>query len=310
MGRREFLSGLSAAVASGVAGSSASWAAERTPKNAPLPTIQLGKYTVTRLIAGWNPIGGYSYLGHSVDKEMKAYFTAQRTIDFLRRCEQEGINTHQYSMNANTLEVLRTLRQQGSKMQFLCLDSGREKIKSVIENMQPFAVAHHGGATDSLFRQGKSQVVHDYVKAAHDCGLLAGVSAHNPDCIKQVADEGWEVDFFMTCFYFLTRPKKSGPVEKPPAVVEGPSVGYSFYASDPLTMTQVARQVKQPCLGFKILAAGRLCANQQVVRQAFKFAFTHLKPIDGVIVGMYPQSFDQVRANAQYIREFAAPSPG
>ena len=47
--------------------------------------------------------------------------------------------------------------------------------------------------------------MHDYVKAVHDGGVLAGVSAHNPDCIKRVADEGWEVDFFMTCFYFLTR---------------------------------------------------------------------------------------------------------
>ena len=62
-----------------------------------------------------------------------------------------------------------------------------------------------------------------------------------------------------------------------------------FFASDPTAMTEVARQVKQPCLGFKILAAGRKCDNTQAVQEAFKFAFEHLKPIDGVIVGMYPR---------------------
>ena len=70
-------------------------------------------------------------------------------------------------------------------------------------------------------------------------------------------------------------------------------------------MTQaqfVIRQVKQPCLAFKILGTGRRCASQDMVREAFEFAFQHLKPSDAVIVGMYPRDFDQVRANAAYVR--------
>ena len=68
-------------------------------------------------------------------------------------------------------------------------------------------------------------------------------------------------------------------------------------------MTEVLRQVKQPCLGFKILGAGRLCSSQETVRAAFRFAFDNLKPIDGVVVGMFPWSFDEVGANAQFTRE-------
>jgi len=75
----------------------------------------------------------------------------------------------------------------------------------MVESARPIAMAHHGGVTDRLFAEGKSREVHDFVKQAHDCGVLAGVSAHNPDCIKRIAEEGWEVDFFMACFYFLTR---------------------------------------------------------------------------------------------------------
>jgi hypothetical protein len=72
-------------------------------------------------------------------------------------------------------------------------------------------------------------------------------------------------------------------------------------------MTEVVRQVRQPCLGFKILGAGRLCADQQTVRAAFQFAFEHIKPTDGVIVGMFPWCFDEVSANAQYTRELGKP---
>ena len=302
-GRRQFLCQLSATAASGLILSATARAEDRQEAApSPLPSIQLGKYRVSRLVAGYNPIGGYSYLGHHTDQHMREYYTVERTVEFLQRCEREGINVHQYSPSEKMTEVLRTLRQRGSKMHLICLNAGRAQVKGAVESLQPIAMAHHGGATDSLFSQGKSQEVHDFVKEAHDRGVLAGVSAHNPDCIKRVADEGWEVDFFMTCFYFLTRKMTPEVAAKMPVLTV--EIGYPFFKADPLAMTQVVRQVKQPCFGFKILAAGRMGSSQQAVREAFKFAFQHVKAIDGVIVGMYPRFFDEIRANAQYTREF------
>ena len=87
-------------------------------------------------------------------------------------------------------------------------------------------------------------------------------------------------------------------MEKMPPVVTA-QVGRPFFASDPATMTQVVRQVDQPCLGFKILAAGRKCHDRQSVKEAFKFAFEHLKPTDGVIVGMYPRFTDEIAHNVE-----------
>jgi hypothetical protein len=214
------------------------------------------------------------------------------------------MNTHQFSSPEQMVGVLRTMRERGSQMKFICLHSGEGQsmpAEQVVRDTQPIAIAHHGGVTDRLFREGKSDRVRDFVKRVHDAGVLAGVSAHNPDCIKRVADEGWEVDFFMTCFYYLTRTKEELAKMPPVATLQ---IGYSFFASDPLAMTAVARQVRQPCLGFKILAAGRMCGKRQSVREAFKFAFEHLKPTDGVIVGMYPRYHDQMSENAQYVREF------
>jgi hypothetical protein len=292
-GRRQFLAQVSiAAAASGLALADASLAG---PQPEPMPTLALGKYRVTRLVAGWNPIGGYSYLGPHTDRHMKEYFTVEHTVEFLLGCEREGINTHQFSAAETTAEVLRTARERGSKMQFIGLHSGRSGVREMIAQTQPVAMVHHGGVTDQLFADGKSQEVHDYVKEAHDRGVLAGVSAHNPDCIKRIADEGWEVDLFMTCFYFLTRKNANPP--------ETLHLGYPFYAADPQAMTAVIRQVKPPCLAFKILAAGRMGASQDQVRGAFRFAFQQIKPTDGVIVGMYPRFFDEMHANAQYARE-------
>ena len=179
-------------------------------------------------------------------------------------------------------------------------DQGREGLfDPTIENVDPIALVHHGGVTDRLFAEGKPDVVHDFVKAVKDRGIMAGVSAHNPDVIRKIADEGWGVDFFMTCFYFLTRDMKDP--EKLPVLPVG---HYHFFRDDPEVMTSVIRQVSQPCFGFKILGAGRHCNSEEDVLAAFRYAFEHIKPTDGIIVGMFPWYFDEVGTNAQYTKEY------
>ncbi|MHC4740662.1 MAG: hypothetical protein ACYS8Z_02055 [Planctomycetota bacterium] len=312
IGRREFLSKLStAATGSALALGSTCLAkipaSADSPPSAPLlPTIQLGNHRITRLIAGCNPILGYSYMGPIMDKHMREYFTPDQTIEFLWQCERAGINAHQFSHPDKMVDVFRKLRDRGSKMKLICLLAGgpeKVSIKQVVKDIRPIAIVHHGGVTDRLFREGKSREVHDFVKRVKDAGVLTGVSAHNPDYIKRIADEGWDVDLFMTCFYYLTRTPEE--LEKMPPVVTA-QIGYPFFASDPMTMTKIVRQVDQPCLGFKILAAGRMCTSNQKLETAFKFAFDHIKQTDGVIVGMYPQHSNQIQQNAQYTRKFAA----
>ena len=303
--RREFLRQLSLGIAgSALAGSMTSQAGEAspaTPESAgPLPTIRLGDHEVSRLIVGANPLSGYSYLGSAMDQEMREYFTRERVVEFLTRCEHAGIDTHQFHDTASMAGIIRTLRERGSKMKFICLHSGGG-IEQVIRDTRPIAIVHHGGVTDSLFRQGNSVQVHDFVKRVRDAGVLAGVSAHNPDCVKRIADEDWQLEFFMTCFHNLTRSQEEQARMSP---ADALPKDHGFFASDPAAMTEVARQVKQPCLGFKILAAGRKCDTPQAVQSAFQYAFEHLKPIDGVIVGMYPRHRDQVTENAALARQF------
>jgi hypothetical protein len=267
-----------------------------------LPVIQLGSYKVTRLIAGGNPVGGFGHSVPNMSRHMLEYFTLERTIEFLEKCEREGINTWQFDHMEKPNAALRAVRERGSKLNFICLHAERPKdapIKTVIADMNPIAFVHHGGVTDSLFRTGKAGQVRDFVKKVHDHGVLAGVSSHCPDNIKRMADEGWENDLFMTCFYYVTRPKEEQQKLLGKIVVDEP-----FFESDPVEMTNVIRQVKKTCLAFKIFAAGRLCSSQVSVEKAVKYAFERIKPTDAVIVGMYPRFEDEVRLNCEYVRKY------
>jgi hypothetical protein len=302
--RRHFLAascGAAAALATtGIAERSAA-AQEAAPEAAqtPLPTIQLGEHRVTRLIAGYNPIGGHSHTTRNMARHMLEYFTAERTAEFLLHCESQGINTWQYDHTEKVLEALRIAREKGCGLQLICLHAERAHDASLedVMNQNPIAIVHHGGVTDGRFRSGKAQEVHDFVKKVHDAGALAGVSSHCPDNIKRIADEGWENDLFMTCFYYVTRPAEE--MQKELGKVP---VGEPFFQSDPDDMTAVVRQVEQPCLGYKILAAGRKCWDQASVENSFKYAFARIKPTDAVIVGMFPRYTDEVAENAGYTR--------
>lgn len=107
--RRAFLRRVSAAgIVAGFGGYQAF--AQQEAASETLPTIAIGPYRVTRLVAGWNPIGGYSYLGHHMDQHMREYFTVERTVEFLLNCERAGINTHQFSPSDKMPEVIRRLR--------------------------------------------------------------------------------------------------------------------------------------------------------------------------------------------------------
>jgi hypothetical protein len=313
--RRRFLSQLGTVAAAGAALTAAPGAADtppatgtaQTPAAPPspaLPTIALGKHQVTRLVVGSNPFNGNSYLGPNLDRHMREYYTIDRIVEFLESCEKAGINTHQFSASASdkAAHYIPKLRERGSRLSFFPIDSRIKEIKKVVEQTSPIAMVHHGSATDQAFFDGKLERVHDYVKAVHDQGLLAGISTHCPDCVRQIADAGWGVDFFMTCLYFFSRKTfgKDNAAEPETIDARGP-----FYKGDPAVMTAVVRQTKLPCFAFKILAAGRAGSSQQKVREAFRFAYQNIKPSDGVIVGMFPQYFDELRLNVGYAREFA-----
>ncbi len=264
-----------------------------------LPTVRLGDKQVTRLIAGYNPIGGFSHSTKKLAQHMLDYFTEERTTEFLLHCEEEGITTWQADPTPKVREALHAAWGRGSKIQFICLTSGRHPLKDALD-LKPIAIVHHGGVTDSMFQTGKEQEVHDFVKKVHDAGILAGVSTHNPDHLAKIEEAGWENDLYMTCLYNVSRTPDE--IKK---MVGDAVLGELFLESDPTRMTDRVREVKKPCLAFKILAAGRLCWNAFSIERAFALSYANIKPADAAIVGMYPVFSDEVKEDADLARKYS-----
>lgn len=272
-----------------------------------LPTIRLGDKPVSRLIAGGNPVGGGSHSTTRTGEHMRAFFSAgERTVEFLLHCEEEGINTWQTSYSVRARDNLRKARERGSNLQVFFLGHWRPEetwtYKDVLE-VKPIAMVHHGELTDEFFRDGKQAQIGDTIKRYHDMGLLAGISSHSPQNILRCEEAGYENDFYMGAFYNIRR----SPEEIRRALGDVP-LEELYFKNDPLHMAERLHQIKKPCLGFKILGAGRVCQTRETVEQAFAFALGNLKPKDGIIVGMFPVFHDEVAENAEFTRKYGVTS--
>ena len=152
-----------------------------------------------------------------------------------------------------------------------------------------------------MFRAGEEGKVRDFLKKVHDLGALAGISSHSPENIARCEDANWEQDLYMTCFYNIRRDQ-----DKVKAGLGDLTVDEMYLQQDPGRMTAVVRQVKRPCLGFKILAAGRMCESRRTIQQAFNFAYSNIKKTDAVIVGMFPILTDEIAEDAEIARWFTS----
>ena len=301
--RRGFLK--QATVAAGLAALSQA-EAEQPAKSELLPTIKLGPHAVTRLIIGGNPVYGYSHFNKILSAQMTAWHTPERVQELLKRCEGVGINTWQNSYAERTLEDVQRYRDSGGKMHWLCLgkpdwDRNPDRIDDAAKR-KPIGIAPHGALGERLHRDNKLSVLTDLLKRIRDQGVLVGLSAHNPALIELALEKNWDVDYFMCCLYYLTRPRE----EYQQILGKELPLGEIYLPSDPLRMLKAVRSANKPCLVYKVLAAGRRIGTPAEVRACFATALAGIKPTDAVIVGMFQQFGDQVGENAAIVRDLCA----
>jgi hypothetical protein len=303
--RRDFLH-LAAGLATGAALGTAALAGEEPASATGLPTIKLGPHSVTRLIIGGNPVYGYSHFNKLFSEHQKSWHTPERVVELLQRCEKAGINTWQNSYAERTLQDVERVREAGVKFHWLCLgkpdwDQNPERIDDAVKH-KPIGIAPHGALAERLHRQNKLTALTDLLKRIRDKGVLVGLSGHNPALIELAEERGWDVDYYMCCLYYLTRPRE----EYQKLLGEVLPLGEIYLPSDPPRMFKVIQAVKKPCLAYKILAAGRRIGTPAEVRQCFETALGNIKPTDAVLVGMYQQFGDQVGDNARLVQEICA----
>jgi hypothetical protein len=267
-----------------------------------LPTVDFFGRKVTRLICGGNPFSGYSHVSSDLDREMIEYYSMPNLQAILDECWKQGINTYQSRGDRHQMRMYLEHRMAGGQMQWITQTASEfadiESNIAEIKKYDPIAIYHHGTHTDNSWHSGSIDKVRDIVKAIHDQGLPAGIGTHIPEVIEYIEERGWEVDFYMCCFYNLARQYKSAPATDQDAYAKD-----KFPISDPPRMTTLMRQLNKPCIGFKLMAASRNCDTPADVKNAFQFAFDNIKDTDIVDVGMFQKYKNQVAENTAYVSE-------
>jgi hypothetical protein len=269
--------------------------------------VAIGSHKITRLIIGGNPIYGHSHFNRLYSEHLTDYHTPDRVMQLLRACEAAGINTWQNSYADRTLEDVARARREGIQFQWLCLgkpdwDKFPDRIEHAASH-RPIGIAPHGALAEKLHRQKNTPLLLSLLKRIRSTGVLVGLSAHDPALIQLAERERWDVDYYMCCQYYLTRPRD----EFRKILGEVP-MGEVYLPSDRDRMLDVVRAARKPCLVYKVLAAGRADLTPKGIQEAFQYTLTRIKPTDAMIVGMFQEFGDQVAMNAGMVRDICGKS--
>jgi len=287
-----------------------------------MPEVPFGSHTIPRLIVGSNQQLGAAHNLRDLGMHMAEYFTVEQTLEFVRSCMAQGINTWQANYNEKLREVVLKLREEGEDINLIPIgapqiaDLSNERLLPMLERMEsgwdkmleeykPIGVFLWGMLTDILWREGKIDMARDFLAKVRDAGVQVGVATHIPEVIEYIEEKGWDVDFYMASLYKWMKSREEILEILPEVPVDG-SEGWEFYLPSELPkMCDTIRRTPKMCLAFKLFAAGRTARTPEEVNGVFKFVFGHIKPTDAVVVGMYPRFADQmVKENADLTRKY------
>ncbi len=285
--RRSFITS-TAGLLTSVAAGAAPEPANRVPKT------RFGKVELSRMIVGGNPFLGFSHYNNILNTVMKEWYTQERVIEVMQRCEQFGLNAFNYVHMGRGQDDWEHYVAKGGKMHIVAQASVDDPAE-LVNAVKPMAVWVQGERTDNAYRAGRMDSIRDYCKRLRDLGVsMVGVGSHIPEVLAIVEDQGWDVDFYAGCVYNRRRT----PAELR-ALLGGelPEMSSEVYLQgDPPRMYRFFRSTKKPCVAFKILAAGRV-SNPEA---AFKVAFESVKPIDFICVGLFPRIKDEIKEDVAW----------
>jgi len=280
-------------------------AADSVPPAKPgpaLPLVPFGPHKVSRLIAGANPIYGYSHFNYVFSAEMGEYHSTSRVLSFLRELERAGLSTWQASWSERLETDWLKYKNEGGKLQLLLLsrptfNDEPEMLKRAIK-LKPLGICQHGGTTNRYWDMGQLDRSLDYLKRIRDLGVMVGLSCHNPLEVEYAEEKRWDLDYYQTSLYYVNRPH----AEFAKILGQVPH-GEIYLPGDPPRMMETIRRTKKPCLTYKVLAAGRTVNSPKQVKERLEAALNGIKPTDPVIIGLYQRFNDQIGQTAQFVRE-------
>lgn len=272
--------------------------------SAMLPEVDFAGIKISRLLIGGNPFAGNAHTNSSLGQEMLDYYTVANIKKDLAECEKQGITCGQLRGDMHIRRLLKEYWDEGGQIKWLAQTAPEmgdfATHVTQVKNYGASAIYVHGGVADRLFRNGGLDELHECIKVMRDLGIPIGLGAHNPELIEEVDAQGWDLDFYATCLYNITRrPQES-------FIATGRVHEEEFLPEDPARMCQTIRQTNKPVVAFKALGAGRNCGSREDIRKALEFAYANIKPGDVVTVGVFTKHENQIAQNAGMVREILA----
>ncbi len=250
-----------------------------TPKDT-LPMGRIGSVAFSRLMLGGNLIGGYAhsrdltYVAHL----MKRYNTDAKILETLEVAEAHGINV----INSWVRDGIPQLEQHwknGGRMKWISqarvnADGGLDQFKQAAD-LGAVGVHVTGDVADALVARGEIETIAKTLEVVRSRKCLAGIGAHGLGTVVACEKAGLNPDFYVKTFHshdYYTAPK---------ADETGDLGRYdNSWCKDPEEVAEVMFNVKQPWIGFKVLAAGAIPPQR-----GFRFAFEG--GADFILVGMF-----------------------
>ena len=263
----------------------------------PIGRIRIDGAEFSRLIIGGNPFSGVSHQNPQTDLAMKKYFTASRIKKIFRTAEALGVTTFIGRADRHITRLLFEYWQEGGKIRWIaqtCPEMSSQ-ARSVEDALAEGASACylHGGVMDFLHARGELDEIPGLIRKIRDAGLPAGIAGHDPK-VFEWAEEHLDVDFYMCSYYNAAHRDESAELKS--------GMSEWFDDRDRDIMTGLIARLSKPAIHYKIFAAGR-----KDPREAFAFTERHLRPGDGVCIGVYPEYkkdmvAEDVRLFGEYVK--------
>jgi hypothetical protein len=262
-----------------------------------IPKMKFGNVEIGRLVLGVNPLYGFCHYNNNYSAAMREWYTPEKVCEVMHRANSFGIDAFNYVNFGRAPQDWARFQAEGGRMHLIIQATAYDDAATLVKNLKPLALQRRGEEVDKAFQTGTMASEREWCKRARDLGVMVGVGTHKPEVIELVEEQGWDVDFYSGCVYNRTRTEEEWKQVLNGQILEMPHEIYM--QSDPARMYKVMRQTAKTCFAFKILAAGRI--GDDGVAQAFRTAYSSIKPNDGVYVGVFPRRKDEVRENAEIV---------
>jgi hypothetical protein len=236
-----------------------------------VPHAKIKNVEISRMILGGNLIGGWAHSRDLVyvSDLVKKYFTDEKVFETFAAAEKFGINA--FLTNPILCRVINEYwKQKLGNIKFIS-DGGFNWTEGIPQSVDNGACACyvHGGVADSLVQNGKVDDIGKALDLIRQYNIPAGIGAHNLATVKACVDKGLVPDFWMKTLHHTNYWSANKENQND-----------NIWCTDPEETKEFMKNLKQPWIAYKTLAAGAI-----EPKVGMKYAFEN--GADFICVGMF-----------------------